>query len=298
MLRAMLIAGFLILVVGIRTGEAARCTGSSSCRACSTCSSCAHCAKGGGSCGVCSGGGSSSRSDYGNNESGDGSSWKPVGPRTRERSRFDLPLPQSLSPEPLKVGEAQHAAAASATPQMPPNTFDASQAMIAVYFSPNGGCEQAIIDALEKAHTEVRVQAYYFTNPRIASAVRQAHQRNVHVTILLDASQQSIQYSSADYFANGGINTRIDRNHPISHSKIILIDDDTIITGSFNFTKAAEDSNEENLLVIRNMPELFAAYAKHFDEHLAHSVPYAGKLAGSSAVSPKAPTPAGSAVGN
>ena len=57
----------------------------------------------------------------------------------------------------------------------------------------------------------------------------------------------------------------------------MLIDGRTIITGSFNFTKAAETSNAENLLVIHDHPKLFASYEANFKKHLAHSEAYAGR---------------------
>jgi phosphatidylserine/phosphatidylglycerophosphate/cardiolipin synthase-like enzyme len=61
--------------------------------------------------------------------------------------------------------------------------------------------------------------------------------------------------------------------HAIAHNKVMVIDGRIVITGSFNFTKAAEESNAVNLLVIRDA-ELAAKYAKNWQEYLEHSVPY------------------------
>jgi phosphatidylserine/phosphatidylglycerophosphate/cardiolipin synthase-like enzyme len=66
----------------------------------------------------------------------------------------------------------------------------------------------------------------------------------------------------------------IDSEHSVAHNKIMLIDGATIITGSFNFTNAAESRNAENLLIIRDHPKLAAAYAENFRLHLAHSKKY------------------------
>jgi phosphatidylserine/phosphatidylglycerophosphate/cardiolipin synthase-like enzyme len=57
----------------------------------------------------------------------------------------------------------------------------------------------------------------------------------------------------------------------------MLIDEATIITGSFNFTKAAEESNAENLLIVEGKPKLVAAYQKNFKEHREHSHKYERK---------------------
>jgi len=96
------------------------------------------------------------------------------------------------------------------------------------------------------------VQAYSFTSAPIAKALLNAHKRGVKVEVILDKSQRKEKYSSADFLAHSGINTLIDSAHTIAHNKIMIIDGETVITGSFNFTKAAEEKNAENLLVIRD----------------------------------------------
>jgi phosphatidylserine/phosphatidylglycerophosphate/cardiolipin synthase-like enzyme len=72
--------------------------------------------------------------------------------------------------------------------------------------------------------------------------------------MLLPYSQRSEKYSSADFLANQGVPTLIDANHAISHNKVMVIDGELVVTGSFNFTKAAQEKNAENLLVIRDTP--------------------------------------------
>jgi phosphatidylserine/phosphatidylglycerophosphate/cardiolipin synthase-like enzyme len=71
----------------------------------------------------------------------------------------------------------------------------------------------------------------------------------------------------------------IDDKHRIAHDKVILIDETTIVTGSFNFTKGAEEDNAENLLIIDGKPKLMAAYQESFKEHLEHSHEYKGPSA-------------------
>ena len=97
------------------------------------------------------------------------------------------------------------------------------------------------------------------------------------ITVILDKSNRKDNYSAADFVAHADIPCYIDAQHAIAHNKIMLIDGRTIITGSFNFTKQAETSNAENLLVIRDHPKLFASYEANFKKHLAHSEAYAGR---------------------
>ena len=92
--------------------------------------------------------------------------------------------------------------------------------------------------------------------------------------MILDKSQKSERYTSATFLANEGVPTYIDSDHKIAHNKVMVIDGQTVITGSFNFTKSAEDGNAENLLVINNAPDLAARYTANWNEHLGHSQPY------------------------
>jgi phosphatidylserine/phosphatidylglycerophosphate/cardiolipin synthase-like enzyme len=120
------------------------------------------------------------------------------------------------------------------------------------------------------------VQAYSFTSAAIAGAIVEAHKRGVAVQVVLDRGQRTEKYSSADFVAHAGIPTFIDAKHPIAHNKIIIIDEMVVITGSFNFTKAAEEKNAENLLVIHD-PELAERYLENWRAHQGHSVAYAGR---------------------
>ena len=83
--------------------------------------------------------------------------------------------------------------------------------------------------------------------------------------------------SAADFLRNNGVATYIDDRHAIAHNKIMVIDRATIITGSFNFTKAAEEKNAENILVIKGNPGLASKYLANFEWHLKHSVRYEGR---------------------
>lgn len=145
-----------------------------------------------------------------------------------------------------------------------------------VYFSPGGRCTDAIVAEIKGAKATLDVQAYSFTSPSIASAVKAAFERGVKVRLVLDSSQRTNRYLSAMYLFNGNVPVWIDDRHAIAHNKVMLIDGKTIITGSFNFTQAAERSNAENVLIIHDEPALFIAYSQNFAEHLAHSQPYNG----------------------
>lgn len=165
-----------------------------------------------------------------------------------------------------------------ASPAMSMGFFDGGGGRTewSVYFSPKGGCTPAIVEALNKAQTTILVQAYSFTSAPIAKALVKAHQRGVKVQVILDKSQRTDKYSSADFLSHANIPTLIDAAHAIAHNKIMIIDDQTVITGSFNFTRAAEERNAENLLIIQDK-NLVNKYIDNWRNHANHSEPYTGK---------------------
>jgi phosphatidylserine/phosphatidylglycerophosphate/cardiolipin synthase-like enzyme len=146
---------------------------------------------------------------------------------------------------------------------------------IQVYFSPHGGCTEAVVEQLNKAKTSAYIQAYGFTSAPIAKALLEAHRRGVKVSVILDKSQRTEKYSEADFLAHSGIPTYIDARHAVAHNKIIIADERIVLTGSFNFTAVAEEHNAENLLVIDD-PDLAKKYLRNWKSHEAHSDPYAG----------------------
>jgi phosphatidylserine/phosphatidylglycerophosphate/cardiolipin synthase-like enzyme len=154
-------------------------------------------------------------------------------------------------------------------PQESPPTWE-------VYFSPHGGCTEAIIKELNKAKSTILVQAYTFTSDPIAKALSNAHKRGVKVEVILDKSQKTYKSSSATFFFNSGIPTKINAKHAKAHNKFMVIDGEIIITGSFNFTKAAEKNNAENLLIIHDK-KLALLYTKNWQELAERSEVYAGK---------------------
>lgn len=160
---------------------------------------------------------------------------------------------------------------ACASPVSPASAGPLVADVVQVYFSPNGGATEAVVNELGNAKTEVLLQAYFFTSAPIAEALMDAHKRGVKVTVVLDRSQRSERDIPATFVAKAGIPTYIDAKHPVANNNIMVIDQAVVITGSFNFTKAAEEKNAENLLVIKGNPELVKRYLANFKEHLEHS---------------------------
>lgn len=138
------------------------------------------------------------------------------------------------------------------------------------HFSPKGGCTRAIVQELDKAHHEILLQAYSFSCPAIAAALIAARKRGISVQVLLDRANEKETFSELGPLHEQGLDVLIDAHHAIAHNKIIIIDRRTLITGSFNFTRQAEQENAENMLIIKGYPELVRAYVQNFLLHREH----------------------------
>jgi len=144
-------------------------------------------------------------------------------------------------------------------------------ASIQVCFTPGEDCAGLIADTITAAQKSIYVQAYSFTSKPIAQALVKAHQRGVSIVAVLDKSNKLDKgYSAASFLSGSGIQTFIDADHKIAHNKVMIIDDAVVNTGSFNFTKAAQQSNAENVLVVTSRG-LAKKYKTNFDTHLSHS---------------------------
>jgi phosphatidylserine/phosphatidylglycerophosphate/cardiolipin synthase-like enzyme len=143
----------------------------------------------------------------------------------------------------------------------------------AAYFSPQGGCTEAVVRELRAARHEILVQAFSFTSDPITNALVDAKKRGVDVKILLDPANEDDRFSDLRTLLAQGLAPLTDAEHALAHNKVMVIDRRTVITGSFNFTNQAERENAENLLVLKDHRDLAAAYRRNFEAHRAHARP-------------------------
>ena len=140
-------------------------------------------------------------------------------------------------------------------------------------FTPGEDCTGLIVDQIEQAKLTLLVQAYGFTSPSIIQALARAKDRGVNVRVILDKSNEQPRYTGATYLTNHGIPVLIDDRVAIAHNKVLVIDGKHVITGSFNFTRAAQSRNAENVLVVTDAAELASSYTRNFNRRTAASRP-------------------------
>jgi phosphatidylserine/phosphatidylglycerophosphate/cardiolipin synthase-like enzyme len=149
------------------------------------------------------------------------------------------------------------------------------QPRMEVGFSP-GDAEALVIRVIDGARATIEVAAYSFTSRPVASALLRARDRGVTVRIVADRSQRTARYTSVRYLARQGVPVRIDSRYSIMHDKFLIVDERTVETGSFNYTRAAALRNAENVVVLVDAPAVAAAYAREWQRLWAESAPFDG----------------------
>lgn len=131
-------------------------------------------------------------------------------------------------------------------------------------------CAALVVDEIGKAQHMVDMQAYGFTEPQIAQAVLDAHERGVVLRLISDKTEPLERGGKAVVLAMAGIPVWVDYVPRIAHNKVIVLDGQIVVTGSFDRTVAADRRNAENLLILDD-PGSAAAYEANIESRLKAS---------------------------
>lgn len=147
-----------------------------------------------------------------------------------------------------------------------------------IAFTPGDRIDRLIVGEIDQSRHEVVMLAYSFTDRAIARALVRAHQRGVAVQVIADREQaRALPQNVLADLAAGGVDVWLDGRFQAAHNKVIVIDADaphaTTITGSYNFTIAAQRSNAENVIVLRDNPAVARAYRDNWSRLKAAATP-------------------------
>lgn len=149
---------------------------------------------------------------------------------------FTSPLPASMSMQDMEVG-----------------------------FSPGRTAKQIILTAIDEAKKSIDIAAYSFTSKPVALAIVYAKLRGVNVRVVADKKANGGKYTAVTYLANNHVPVRINNKYAIMHNKFIIIDGNSVQTGSFNYTQSAASHNAENVIYLRNRPDIAEKYTREFN---------------------------------
>lgn len=142
----------------------------------------------------------------------------------------------------------------------PHSTLSLNNSVFETYFSPDDGTASRIIDLIRNAEESVYFLAFSFTSDDIAAALIAKAAEGVQVAGIFEESQyHSNRGTEFDNLVSAGLDIHLDGNNRNMHHKVFIIDNKIVIAGSYNFSRSAEERNDENTLVIYNaeVAELF-----------------------------------------
>lgn len=134
---------------------------------------------------------------------------------------------------------------------------------INAYFSPEDNIERILLKRIRKAHTSVHFMAFSFTSDALGEELIRIFKEGRAVSGIMEREGSDSRDSEYVKMKLEGIPVRLDKNRHIMHHKVMIIDGDTVVTGSYNFTKSANVRNDENVLIIENR-EIAGEYMEEF----------------------------------
>lgn len=148
-------------------------------------------------------------------------------------------------------------------PQTPSLPIALDDVQIEVWFTPDQPAGARIVELIRAAESEIVLMAFNLTLDSIAEALIEAAERGVEVQALLESSQSDNQGSDAARLALAGVEVVTDGNPGNMHHKVIVLDRSIVVSGSYNFSRSAEEQNDENLLIVSSA-ELAEQYLLEF----------------------------------
>lgn len=144
------------------------------------------------------------------------------------------------------------------------------EASYLVGFSPRAGAQDVVLQAIQSAKSQILVAAYSFTSKPVAMALLSAANRGVQVAVVADAkandpnSRNGRRYTATQFLANKNVAVRLNSQYAILHHKFLVIDGRSVQLGSYNYSAAANSQNAENVLLLRDVPQLAQQYAEEW----------------------------------
>jgi phosphatidylserine/phosphatidylglycerophosphate/cardiolipin synthase-like enzyme len=124
------------------------------------------------------------------------------------------------------------------------------------YYFPRAGqdVQSQLISVINSSDETLDVAIYSLTDTKIGDAIIQAHQRGVAVRVITDQEQAAGKYQKSllKKLVQAGVQVKENTHSGLMHLKVTIVDNKIATTGSFNYTKAAENTNDEVFVILRD----------------------------------------------
>lgn len=137
---------------------------------------------------------------------------------------------------------------------------------ITVLFSPRDECGKAILGKINAAEKSIELAMYLLTSRVLSQALVMAAKRGVIVRAFLDGENARDYYSKANFLKKKGVIVKLEKGEGLMHNKFCIIDDELVITGSYNWTTSADLKNDEDVIFM-NSKEVARIYRIQFEKY-------------------------------
>ncbi len=134
-----------------------------------------------------------------------------------------------------------------------------------VYFSPGDACRNAIVQQIEKASQQLNICVFTISDDSITDQLLAAHRKGVSIKIITDNDKSLDEGSDIEQLAKAGIAVKMDTSPNHMHHKFMVTDQQSLITGSYNWTRSAARFNHENIL-LTSEAGVIKSFSQQFDQ--------------------------------
>ena len=141
---------------------------------------------------------------------------------------------------------------------------------VQVLFAPEDEAMTTLLPLVEEARESIRFMAFSFTHDELGRALLERSKAGVDVKGIFELRGSETEYSELGVLYCAGVAVRQDGNPGTFHHKVLVIDDRIVVTGSLNFSENADESNDENVVVVANK-DIAAQYLREFERRWAEA---------------------------
>jgi phosphatidylserine/phosphatidylglycerophosphate/cardiolipin synthase-like enzyme len=142
---------------------------------------------------------------------------------------------------------------------------------VQVYFASEDEAISHLIPLLESAQTSIYFMAFSYTHNGMAEAMLERAAAGVTVQGIFETRGSETEFSALPPLFCAGLPVRLDGNPGTFHHKVIIIDERIVITGSLNFSDNADNSNDENVIILTSK-SIASQYLREFERRWAETV--------------------------
>jgi len=151
-----------------------------------------------------------------------------------------------------------------------PSTLDQQIAVVngsrivVVFTSEDPALENAIVPIVNSAKQSIRFLTFSFTDYPLADTMSQRFNSGVDVAGVFETVGSETDAAELRTLMCRNVPVKQDGNPGFLHHKVIVVDEQIVITGSMNFSTNAEESNDENVIIVDNA-EIARLYLQEFE---------------------------------